>query len=502
MPETTQTHKPPLTVLLAAPRGFCAGVTRAIHAVEHALDRFGKPVYVRHEIVHNRRVVKDLADKGAVFISELREAPPDSPVITSAHGVARAVADDARARGLLHIDATCPLVEKVHSEVRRHIARDRQVILVGHRDHPEVTGTLGQAPAGRVLLVETKADCRAVTPDDPARLAWATQTTLSVGDTAEMIRILESRFPEIQGPKKSDICYATENRQNAVAAAAPECELFLVIGSANSSNSQRLVEVARAAGCPRSLRIDGAGELPPPRDLEGVRTLGLTAGASAPEELVREVLDALARDFSLTTEERQVAEERIHFQPPRVLRQNTRVDGDGDSRGGGEGVGDGDSDGDGEGESIGKGGGDGDSRGGGESVGNGDGDSRASSEGIGGAGAGGGDGDNDGESRSIGEGVGVGSVDRGGGDSDGEGEGESIDKSGGDGDSRGGGESVGNGDGDSRASSEGIGDAGAGGGDGDNDGESRSIGEGSGVGSVDSGVGGDSDGDGDGAAVA
>ncbi|MDA8004806.1 MAG: 4-hydroxy-3-methylbut-2-enyl diphosphate reductase, partial [Alphaproteobacteria bacterium] len=351
MPETaqtTQTDKPPLTVLLAAPRGFCAGVTRAIHAVEHALDRFGKPVYVRHEIVHNRRVVRNLADKGAVFISELREAPPDSPVITSAHGIARAVADDARARGLLHIDATCPLVEKVHSEVRRHIARDRQVILVGHRDHPEVTGTLGQAPAGRVLLVETKADCRAVTPDDPARLAWATQTTLSVGDTAEMIRILESRFPEIQGPKKSDICYATENRQNAVAAAAPECELFLVIGSANSSNSQRLVEVARAAGCPRSLRIDGAGELPPPRDLEGVRTLGLTAGASAPEELVREVLDALARDFSLTTEERQVAEERIHFQPPRVLRQNTRAgDGNGDSRGGGEGVGDSDSDGEG-----------------------------------------------------------------------------------------------------------------------------------------------------------
>ena len=319
--------QPPLKVLLAAPRGFCAGVERAIQAVETLLEREGPPVYVRHEIVHNRRVVEGLAAKGAVFVEELEEVPEGAVVVTSAHGAARAVGEEARRRGLAHVDATCPLVEKVHAEVRRHAAAGCQTILVGHRGHPEVRGTLGQAPPGRVLLVETLADCESVAPEDPERLAWATQTTLSVSDAAAMIRALKARFPAIQGPARGDICYATENRQAAVAALAPECDAFLVLGSANSSNSLRLVETAREAGCGEALRLDDAGELGPLlailQEKGGAggepRTLGLTAGASAPEALVGEVLKALGAHFSLAVEERRTAEETLRFKPPRGL---------------------------------------------------------------------------------------------------------------------------------------------------------------------------------------
>ncbi|MGR4000979.1 MAG: 4-hydroxy-3-methylbut-2-enyl diphosphate reductase [Alphaproteobacteria bacterium] len=312
---------PNLRILLASPRGFCAGVERAINAVEDALQHFGAPVYVRHEIVHNQRVVQNLARKGAVFINELNQAPKNKPVITSAHGIPQNVAKNAQKHNLIHIDATCPLVEKVHSEVRRHVAQGRQVILIGHQNHPEVTGTLGQTPIGSVLLVETHSDCQKIQPNNPNQLAWATQTTLSVRDTAEMIQILKSRFPKIQGPKKSDICYATENRQSAVALLAPQCQLFIVIGSANSSNSQRLVEVAKSSGCPQAIRIENAEHLPPITELKKIQTLGLTAGASAPEELIQEVLASLAQNFNLSIHKQNAEEEDVRFQPPRILRQ-------------------------------------------------------------------------------------------------------------------------------------------------------------------------------------
>lgn len=310
--------KRPLRVLLAAPRGFCAGVERAVAAVEEALTRFGAPVYVRHEIVHNRSVVRRLESLGAVFVRELDAVPDDRPVITSAHGIARSVAEEAAARGLFHIDATCPLVEKVHREVQRHTAAGRQVILLGHRGHPEVVGTLGRADAGMVLLAETLADCDTVSPRDPQHLAWATQTTLSVRDTATLIARLRVRFPQIVGPRRADICYATSNRQEAVALLAPLCDAFFVLGAENSSNSRRLVEVAIAEGCARAHLIESAAALET-ESFAGISTIGLTAGASAPETLVAETLAHLGARFTLSVEERAGTLERVRFAPPRAL---------------------------------------------------------------------------------------------------------------------------------------------------------------------------------------
>ncbi len=312
--------KPALTILRAAPRGFCAGVDRAIKIVELALERYGRPVYVRHEIVHNRHVVDQLRAKGAIFVEELDEIPEtDQPVIFSAHGVAKSVPAAARLRNLTAIDATCPLVTKVHREAERQHAAGRHVLLIGHANHPEVVGTMGQLPAGAVTLIETVGDARTFEPGDPASLAYATQTTLSVDDTAEIIATLRERFPSISGPNKEDICYATTNRQSAVKAIAPRCDALIVVGAAYSSNSQRLVEVARKAGCERAFLAQRAAEL----DLDalsGVRTVGLTAGASAPEELVEEVIAALRTRFDVTVEDVVTAVESIAFNVPRELR--------------------------------------------------------------------------------------------------------------------------------------------------------------------------------------
>ncbi|MGQ0672343.1 MAG: 4-hydroxy-3-methylbut-2-enyl diphosphate reductase [Hyphomicrobium sp.] len=313
-------YRPALTLLLAAPRGFCAGVDRAIQIVELALQKFGAPVYVRHEIVHNKFVVDELRAKGAVFVDELNEIPDtDQPVIFSAHGVAKAVPAAARARNMFAIDATCPLVFKVHIEAQRHHEMGLEIILVGHGGHPEVEGTMGQLPEGAVTLIETVSDARAFEPRDRERLAYATQTTLSVDDTAEIVAVLRSRFPAIVGPHKEDICYATTNRQAAVKAIAPRVEALLVVGAPNSSNSVRLVEVAERAGCPLAMLIQRAADIPWDR-LAGIRKLGVTAGASAPDKLVDEVLAALHERYEVTLETVTTAEERVAFNVPRELR--------------------------------------------------------------------------------------------------------------------------------------------------------------------------------------
>ncbi len=312
--------KPALTLFLAAPRGFCAGVDRAIRIVEMALGKWGAPVYVRHEIVHNRHVVEDLRAKGAVFVEELDDCPPDRPVIFSAHGVPKAVPAEARRREMLFVDATCPLVSKVHAEAERHYAGGLQMVMIGHAGHPETLGTMGQLPQGEVMLVETPADVETLAPRDPERLAYITQTTLSVDDTAEIVAALRARFPAIVGPHRQDICYATTNRQEAVKAMAPAIDALLVIGAPNSSNSRRLVEVGRAAGCPYSQLIQNAGEIDW-RALEGASAIGLTAGASAPEVLVDQVIGALRDRFDVTVETVETAVETVEFKVPRVLRE-------------------------------------------------------------------------------------------------------------------------------------------------------------------------------------
>ena len=309
--------KPPLTLLIAAPRGFCAGVDRAIRIVELALERYGPPVYVRHEIVHNKFVVDGLKAKGAVFVPELDAVPDGVPVVFSAHGVPKAVPARAAERGLDYIDATCPLVSKVHRQAERLIAQGRHILFIGHAGHPEVIGTFGQVPEGRMTLIETLADAEAVQPADPERLAFLTQTTLSVDDTAEIVAALRRRFPAIEAPRSEDICYATSNRQAAVKAIAGRCDAVLVIGAANSSNSLRLVEVAERAGA--RARLVGRGSDLDFDWLEGVRTLGITAGASAPEVLVREVVDALAERFDVAEEPVEGADEGMTFKLPRGL---------------------------------------------------------------------------------------------------------------------------------------------------------------------------------------
>jgi 4-hydroxy-3-methylbut-2-en-1-yl diphosphate reductase len=315
---TEQTHiKRPLRLLLAAPRGFCAGVDRAIKIVELALEQHGTPVYVRHEIVHNRFVVDSLKAKGAVFVEELDEVPDGAHVVFSAHGVPKTVPANAQARGLAYFDATCPLVSKVHKQAERQVDAGRHIVFVGHAGHPEVIGTFGQVPEGVMTLIETAADAEAFAPAEPDNLAFLTQTTLSVDDTAEIVGILERRFPGIIGPKGEDICYATSNRQESVKAIAGECELVLVIGAPNSSNSLRLVEVATRSGAKAHL-VQRADEI----DLswfDGVHTLGLTAGASAPEVLVNEIVDALGTYFDVQTEQVETAKENIIFKLPREL---------------------------------------------------------------------------------------------------------------------------------------------------------------------------------------
>ncbi|MET4664120.1 4-hydroxy-3-methylbut-2-enyl diphosphate reductase [Sphingomonas sp. PvP056] len=309
--------KPPLDLVIAAPRGFCAGVDRAIRIVELALQKYGAPVYVRHEIVHNRFVVDMLRDKGAVFVEELDAVPDGVPVVFSAHGVPKAVPDKATERGLEFFDATCPLVSKVHRQAERMVAQGRHIVFIGHSGHPEVIGTFGQVPDGAMTLVETVADAEAYRPSDPVNLAFLTQTTLSMDDTAEVVAVLMRRFPAIQGPPGEDICYATSNRQAAVKAIAQTCDAMLVIGAPNSSNSVRLVEVAEREGTPARL-IQRAAEL----DwafLEGVRTLGLTAGASAPELLVRELVDRLAERYDVTEREVETKRETVSFKLPRGL---------------------------------------------------------------------------------------------------------------------------------------------------------------------------------------
>ncbi len=318
--------RPPLTILLAAPRGFCAGVDRAVQIVELALARFGAPVYVRHEIVHNRYVVDGLKQKGAIFVEELNEIPETTqPVIFSAHGVAKSVPAAARARNLFVLDATCPLVFKVHMEAQRHHGQGRQILLIGHAGHPEVIGTMGQLPDGAVRLIETVADVDAFEPKDPAKLAYVTQTTLSVDDTAGIIARLQARFPGIAAPVKEDICYATTNRQSAVKAIAPRIDALLVVGAPNSSNSLRLVEVAERESCKRSFLIQRADDIPW-RALDGARTLGITAGASAPEVLVDGVIDALRSRYDVRVEVVTIAEERIAFNVPRELRPSAPSD--------------------------------------------------------------------------------------------------------------------------------------------------------------------------------
>ncbi len=322
MPPSTPSpaSRPALTILLAAPRGFCAGVDRAIQIVEQALKKYGAPVYVRHEIVHNRFVVDSLKAKGAIFVEELDEIPDTAqPVIFSAHGVAKSVPEAARLRNMFVLDATCPLVSKVHMEAKRHHERGDEIVLIGHSGHPEVIGTMGQLPEGTVRLIETVEDARTFAPGNPARLAYATQTTLSVDDTQEIVAVLKQRFPSIQGPAKEDICYATTNRQAAVKAIAGRIERLLVVGAPNSSNSLRLVEVAERGGSAKAMLVQRAADLDW-TDFEGVRTIGITAGASAPEVLVNEIVDAFRARFEVTVETVVTAEERIAFNVPRELR--------------------------------------------------------------------------------------------------------------------------------------------------------------------------------------
>ena len=312
--------KPPLKILLCAPRGFCAGVVRAIDVVEAALKRFGPPVYVRHEIVHNRYVVDALKAKGAIFVEELDEAPDgDAPVIFSAHGVAKSVPEAARARNLFAIDATCPLVTKVHREAEIHHKRGRLVLLIGHAGHPEVVGTMGQLPEGAVMLVETEGDVATLETPEGRDLAYVTQTTLSVDDTAGVVAALKERFPAIYGPHKEDICYATTNRQEAVKRVAPECDGLIVVGAQNSSNSQRLREVAERAGCPTARLVARASDIDW-AEFSGLSTLGVTAGASAPEVLVEEIIDAFAERYEVSVETVSTADESVFFPLPRELR--------------------------------------------------------------------------------------------------------------------------------------------------------------------------------------
>lgn len=309
--------KPTLHILLAAPRGFCAGVDRAIKIVELALERFGAPVYVRHEIVHNRHVVERLEQKGAIFVEELDEVPDDMPVVFSAHGVPKSVPVEADRRNMLYVDATCPLVSKVHREVERHNKLGHHILMIGHYGHPEVIGTMGQAPKGSITLIESEEDAETVTPADPNNLAFVTQTTLSVDDTADIVDILKRRFPSIAGPKKEDICYATTNRQGAVKAMAERCDRMLVIGAPNSSNSRRLVEVAEKEGTLARL-VQKASEI----DwewLDGARVVGITAGASAPEILVQDALTALSERYDVVLEEVETARENVTFKIPSVL---------------------------------------------------------------------------------------------------------------------------------------------------------------------------------------
>lgn len=314
------TAKPPLTLYLAAPRGFCAGVDRAIRIVEMALEKWGAPVYVRHEIVHNRYVVEGLRAKGAIFVEELDECPDDRPVVFSAHGVPKSVPAEARNRQMIAVDATCPLVTKVHNEAARHHANGLQLIFIGHEGHPETVGTMGQLPEGEVILVETPEDVARITVRDPNRLAFSTQTTLSVDDTAAIVAALKARFPAITGPGHEDICYATTNRQAAVKAIAPKIEALLVVGAPNSSNSRRLVEVGSAAGCGYSQLVQRAADIDW-RALQGISALGITAGASAPEVLIQEVIDAVRQRFELQVEMVETAVENIEFKVPRILRE-------------------------------------------------------------------------------------------------------------------------------------------------------------------------------------
>jgi 4-hydroxy-3-methylbut-2-en-1-yl diphosphate reductase len=319
-PENSVPQKPPLHVLLCSPRSFCAGVVRAIESVERALSIYGAPVYVRHEIVHNRYVVDALRAKGAIFVEELDEVPDTgAPVILSAHGVSLAVSEEAGRRNLFVLDATCPLVTKVHREASIHHRRGHEIVLIGHAGHPEVIGTIGQLPPGVISLVETMADAAAFTPRDPHNLAYVTQTTLSVQDTAEIVDLLKSRFPEISGPHKEDICYATTNRQDAVTRVAPIVDAMIVVGAPNSSNSQRLKEVAERAGCPRAALVQRAADID--WNIFGnVARLGITAGASAPEVLVEEIIDAFAARYEVRVETISAAEEGVFFPLPRPLR--------------------------------------------------------------------------------------------------------------------------------------------------------------------------------------
>lgn len=312
------TPRPPLTILRAAPRGFCAGVDRAIQIVERAIERFGAPVYVRHEIVHNRHVVERLEALGAVFVEELDECPTDRPVVFSAHGVAKAVPAEAERREMIYVDATCPLVSKVHVEAERHFANGDEIILIGHAGHPEVVGTIGQLPDGAITLVETMADVERFKPKDPARIAFVTQTTLSVDDTSAIVRALQDRFPDMKAPHKEDICYATTNRQAAVKAMAPRSDIVFVIGSPNSSNSVRLVEVAQRAGAGAAALVSCASDVDW-QALGSIRTIGITAGASAPEDLVEGLIEAFRSRFDVQLEDIRVTDEDVVFKLPRAV---------------------------------------------------------------------------------------------------------------------------------------------------------------------------------------
>ena len=309
-----------LTLYLAAPRGFCAGVDRAIQIVELALAKWGAPVYVRHAIVHNKFVVDELREKGAIFVEELDECPDDRPVIFSAHGVPKAVPAEAAKREMIYVDATCPLVSKVHIEAERHHSAGLQMVMIGHEGHPETVGTMGQLPEGDVLLVETSEDVAKLNIRDPEKLAFVTQTTLSIADTADIVAALKLRFPSIVGPHKEDICYATTNRQIAVKEIAPLVDALLVVGAPNSSNSKRLVEVASKAGCTYAQLVQRDTEIDW-RALEGIQSVGLTAGASAPEVLVNEIIEAFRARYKVTIEHVETAQENVNFKVPRVLRE-------------------------------------------------------------------------------------------------------------------------------------------------------------------------------------
>ncbi len=315
-------EKPALKVLLCSPRGFCAGVVRAIESVERALELYGPPVYVRHEIVHNRYVVESLRAKGAIFVEELDEVPDTgAPVIFSAHGVPRSVPEEAARRNLFALDATCPLVTKVHREAEIHHRRRREIVLIGHAGHPEVIGTMGQLPPGAVNLIETLTDAKNFIPRDASKLAYVTQTTLSVHDTAEIVELLKQRFPDIVGPHKEDICYATTNRQEAVKRVAPVVDAMIVVGAPNSSNSQRLKEVAERAGCPRAALVQRAADIDW-NEFGNIARLGIAAGASAPEVLVEEIIDAFAARYVVSVDIVSAAEEGVFFPLPRPLREN------------------------------------------------------------------------------------------------------------------------------------------------------------------------------------